>query len=159
LPEDLKVVRQSSAGFAGGQLVTFEPEVGQRGRLAGMLYQLASPAQAASLRERRIIEVLSVFKTEPEPYFAAISKSIQCPGEFQPKREVFGNGAATTVAVSAYGSERNTLGACTKSEAVKRATFIYLACGNNLLQMERFIPVGDGPANPGDWARQFGCRQ
>lgn len=95
---------------------------------------------AVSLLKERVEKTLSIYDGHIDPYFAIITKKVSCPQEFMIQR-MNDLKHTTDFMFGMYANFQNSIGACTKDMAEKRAIVRYFTCRNRLVEIEKFVPL------------------
>ena len=102
------------------------------GPLPSQLFLNSSLAVTMELATKKMIDaksrIMSLYDPKPDPYFAVLTKKIDCPLEFWPKEEHLDAEKSTLLTFKIFASERLGLGACDTSSAKYQATIAYLYC-------------------------------
>lgn len=139
---DRKIVQQSSGDVAISSFADGPYEIQISRYLISDRY----------LRERifseKLAKLLSIYDSVRDPYFAVISKEIQCPMAYRPSLERFEDSRQGRHSfVRAYANDRNTWGACNSGDARKVALFHLISCQESIVQVEAFAPTGEVNSN------------
>ncbi len=90
-------------------------------------------------------QIESLYDPKIDPYFAVITRKIDCPSEFLPKVKKSENENEIKIETELFASERKGLGACSKDSATLLAHVTHLYCKNNesFFEIKYFYPKED----------------
>jgi len=121
------------------------------------IYKMPSPEKAESLKRDKTAQILSVYDSHIDPYFALLTKATVCPEEFQPQQEEEEGTGGSRRLFFLFANDRNTIGACTKNIASRRAAISLLACESNFIQVEVYAPIQEWGSTDQDDVRSIDC--
>lgn len=121
------------------------------------IYKMPSPEKAESLKKEKVAQILSVYDSHIDPYFALLTKATVCPEEFQPQQEEKAGTRGSPRLFFLFANDRNTIGACTKKIASRRAAIALVVCESNFIQVERYTPIQEWSHTDQDDVRSIDC--
>ncbi len=104
-----------------------------------------SSTEATNYINNRINMFESIFYPASSPYPGDVSRVIDCPEEFKPKKGTAQNNNIEFVYYATYGTERRGYGSCSWDNVHYKSVIAFIHCNssNKIFQFEIFIPVND----------------
>ncbi len=103
------------------------------------LYDTSDRSAANGLLKEKIQNFLSTYSNFREPYFASVTKSIECRSEFKPMRLEGESSDGPREQYLAYATLRNIIGGCNSDLFKKISAVYFIQCGKRIFHLAKIL--------------------
>lgn len=152
------IEEEETKRIQGSDVIDLTARYGERVFRIKRITNMAKDAAESYMRDQKI-KLESIFNPTPSPYFAVLTKEIECPKDFLPTYNESENSGNKVSYYILYANERFHYGVCSKDLIKYRVIVAFTYCKNteDLYQLEYFVPDEDYDETGAELIESFSC--